>query len=499
MALDTTLRGIGTGAGAEVNTTNQIQVITGLDAFSSPEQIGGSRIFSEVDPGFVTGQANLMSPEVDEDFRSRVSLDIFLDDETFDYTAQNTGKYSYANTTMTNAWTVGSMNTNSGSIVTTNTATSFGTYAYFSLIGTQTLAADIEASFSAAPVSNTTIDFGLFLRGAASPYAPTDGAYFRLTSAGLQGVVNYNGVETTTSVFLDEAGGSPWVYTPNKKYQFILYITPRAVVFWINDNGDVNVFGSINTPVGNGQPMAAASLPFSVRHAIGSAASGAISFQLARYNVRTGGGATATSPSTQGSRLFGSYQGLSGGTLGTLARYGAITSGNEANQTAAVPTTTTAALGSGLGGTFWETVSLAANTDAIIMSFQNPLGTVSVQGRRLIVRGISLSSFVQTVVVGGPYVAEWFLAFGHTAVSLATTESATTKAPRRITLPFVQIVTTAQAVTTAVAQNTTFCDFGDAPIFVNPGEFVQLCTRHIGTAGTTGTIVHQITVIYGWE
>jgi hypothetical protein len=40
---------------------------------------------------------------------------------------------------------------------------------------------------------------------------------------------------------------------------------------------------------------------------------------------------------------------------------------------------------------------------------------------------------------------------------------------------------------------------GDAPVYVNPGEFVQLCTRHIGTVGTSGTVVHRITPVYGWE
>lgn len=29
--------------------------------------------------------------------------------------------------------------------------------------------------------------------------------------------------------------------------------------------------------------------------------------------------------------------------------------------------------------------------------------------------------------------------------------------------------------------------FGEAPVFVNPGESVQLCTRHAGTVGTTGS------------
>jgi hypothetical protein len=185
--------------------------------------------------------------------------------------------------------------------------------------------------------------------------------------------------------------------------------------------------------------------------------------------------------------------------MGTNQHIGALTTGNEANLTAAVPTTTTAALGSGLGGSFWETVTLAANTDGIIMSYQVPVGTAIAPGRTLVLRGMYLSSYVQTVIVGGPWTAEYFLAFGHTSVSLATAEAAGTKAPRRVVLPFVQQVTTAQAVQTQVAQNTTFVDFGDAPLFVNQGEFIQLCTRHLGVAGTSGTIVHKITPIYGWE
>jgi hypothetical protein len=139
--------------------------------------------------------------------------------------------------------------------------------------------------------------------------------------------------------------------------------------------------------------------------------------------------------------------------MGTNALIGTITTGNAANPTPAVPTTTTAALGSGLGGRFWETATLAVNTDAIIMSYQVPLGTVNAAGRRLVVRGINLASYIQTAITGGPYTAEWFLAFGHTAVSLATTEAASSKAPRRIVLPIIQQVTAAQAVQTTVAQN----------------------------------------------
>ncbi len=252
-------------------------------------------------------------------------------------------------------------------------------------------------------------------------------------------------------------------------------------------------------PLPTAQPrmsMAAGGQVFFKHRIIGGASSGALQAYVGAYNVRQGGVNFATTPSTSGSRSLGAYQGLSGGTMGSLANYA-----NSANPTAAVPTNTTAALGTGLGGQFWETVSLAVNTDGIVCSYQVPVATVNLPGRRLVLRGIGLVSYVQTVVVGGPFVVQYSLAFGHTAVSLATAEAATTKAPRRVPLAnLTQVVTAAQAASTIVSQpGGGYLDFGDAPIFVNPGEFVQLVTKHVGTAGTTGVIAHVVTFVYGWE
>ncbi len=127
--------------------------------------------------------------------------------------------------------------------------------------------------------------------------------------------------------------------------------------------------------------------------------------------------------------------------------------------------------------------------------------TVNAPGRRLVIRGVGLTSYVQTVLVGGPCVTQYSLAFGHTAVSLATGESAFGKAPRRVPLgPLTQAVAAAQAVSTIIAQpGDSYVDFGDAPIYVNPGEFVALVAKHIGTVGTGGVIGHVVTFVYGWE
>jgi hypothetical protein len=501
MPIDMELRGAVSGTGADVNASRQLKIVPETDAAANPGNVGAVRVFGENDAGDLTGIVELRSQEIDEDYRGRVALDFVYDEEDFAYTAQNTGKHSYLNTTMTNTWTAGQVTTNATSITTTTTGTVFQTYAFFPVAASQGLSISVPVGFSAQPQANTFIEFGPMIPGAQT-VAPTDGVFLRLSAAGLQGIASFNGSETSTGVFPLAAGAGTWVYVNSKRYNFTVDYFATHADFWVDDGSDSGALklGSIPLPAGLSRLAMSAALPFAFKHRItGGAAGGVIQATFGAYTVRTLGANISTTASTHGNRLLGSYQGLSGGTLGTLARVGTITTGNEANVTAAVPTTTTAALGSGLGGTFWETVTLALNTDGIIMSYQVPAGTVNVQGRRLVLRGMYLTSYVQTVIVGGPYIAEWFLAFGHTAVSLATTEAAATKAPRRIALPFTQVVTAAQAVSTVIAQQENFVDFGDAPVFVNPGEFVQLCTRHIGTVGTSGTVVHRVTPIYGWE
>lgn len=497
MALDANIRGSTSGTGAEVAGTNQLKVIPEVDVYNHAANVGAVRAFFENDQGLSTGLPDLASGEIDIDYRLRVSQDLMLDEEVFNYVAQNTGKHNFTATTMAASWSTGQFTTNSANIVTTTTGLQLRTYAYFPVTGTATLSGDFDIGFTQQPTSNCTIDFGFFISSGANPFAPTDGVFIRLNASGLQGIAANNGTETSTGIFANVGGGN-WTYSNNKRYQFIIYLGSNAAEFWVNESDSKGTYklGQVLLPAGQGRMVMASALPLAIRHAHVGAAGNAISASLGAYNVRQGGVQFATNPSTAGNRMLGSYQGMSGGTMGSLALYA-----NSANPTAAVPTNTTAALGVGLGGQFWETATLAVNTDGIISSYQVPAGTVAIQGRRLVIRGVGLTSYIQTAITGGPFITQYSLAYGHTAVSLATAEAATTKAPRRVPLAgFTQLVTATQAVSTMVAQpGESYMDFGDAPIYVNPGEFVQLVAKHVGTVGTAGTIAHVVTFVYGWE
>ena len=52
MALDSIIRGSGSGTGAEVTTTNRLKVELEVDAATNPN-VGGVRNFSENDTGYV--------------------------------------------------------------------------------------------------------------------------------------------------------------------------------------------------------------------------------------------------------------------------------------------------------------------------------------------------------------------------------------------------------------------------------------------------------------
>jgi hypothetical protein len=480
-----------TGITAEVNSANQIKVVPETNATTNSGNVGGVRVFGENDQGLITGVVSLASTEVDIDYRSRSALDTMLDEEVFSYSAQNTGKHLVNTTTLTTAFTAGQFTTNASSLTTAASGAQIVTYASFPNIGANTLSGDFEVGFSAQPTANTFVEFGLGLPSTA-PVAPSDGVFFRLSSAGLQGIASNNGTETSTGVFPLSNGTGTWVYTVNKKYQFIVYLGGVKAEFWVNDGSGAVKLGQVNLPSGQHRICMAQGVPAFFKHRItGGAAGSVFQGQLGAYSVRLGGANISTDPATFGNRLYGSYQGLSGGTMGSLANFV-----NSTNPTAAVPTNTTAALGVGLSGQFWETDTLAVTTDGIIQSFQVPVGTVNVPGRRLIVKGVKIQSFVQTALTGGGYNAVWSLAFGHTAVSLATAESVSTKAPRRIPIGIQSVASAAAAL---VMLQDVVIDFGDAPIFVNPGEFIQVVKKKVGTAPSAGTIAHNITYLFGWE
>jgi hypothetical protein len=499
MALDVNIKGTSTGTAAFAGAgSDLLKVITGTNAAGAPGDIGATRAFQELDSGSVTGTALLYSVEVDNDYRARIAQDTMLDEELFNYTAQNTGKHQSVSTTMAATWTAGQFTTNSGAITTTTTGYYLQTYANFPNIGANTLSGDFEVSFSAQPSANNFVEFGFVPNITSATVTPGDGIFFRLNSAGLQGIVSNNSAETSTGVFPLAGGAGTWAYTNSKRYQFIVYTNAVSANFWVNDGTGAVLLGSINLPTGTGRvAMGAGMKAFFGQRITGGAAGAALSANLNAYSVRVGGMNADSTLTQTGNRLYGAYQGLGGGTQGSLATYV-----NSTNPTAAAPSNTalTANLPGGLGGQGAVIAAAAAATDGIWGSYQVPVPTVNVPGRRLVITGLRLSAVnLGAAVATTATTIQFSLAFGHTAVSLATGEATNTKAPRRISIGFMT-----WAIGAAIGQGPQngdiVLDLSSAPIYVNPGEFVQLVGKFMaGTATASQVINFTWQPIYGWE
>ena len=478
---------------AEVNSSNQLKVVGETNVASNPGNVGAVRLFSESDPGAVTGVALLLSPEVSGDYRLRVGQDALLDSDTFNYTSQNTGRYRYVFTTLTMSQNSGSLQTNNGGITTINTAAAFRSWQTFSLLGQQTpLTVEFSAAITAALATNSTVDFGLFITTGpdTSPYVPADGVYFRITSAGVFGVVN-NGSETPTSAFTTN-GVTPFSPTINQVYQFVIAITERKVEFWIDDV----LYATTTVPVGVGQPFQSSSLPMQIRHAIGgTAASAAFSLRFYDYSVQLGD-LPQYPVQTLAARHGGSLQIQNGGTasVGQLSTYAL-----GAAPSAVTLTASTAPATNTLGGLFLLPAAITAGeSDYPLFAWSNPAATILAPGKIFMCTGIIVSeALVATALVGGPIAICYAIGFGSTAASLATTESAsfatgTTKIARKYPLGVQGFAVTAAAGTVVAGFQR---NFSDAPIPVNPGEILHCIIRAIGTSTSAGAIRGGVTFL----
>jgi hypothetical protein len=189
MALDVLIAAGNLDAGSNIKTALSL----------TPAYIGGVRNFSENDPGLATGGTPyLASPEVDDDFRLRVSNDVCLDEEDLTYSAQNFVKYGIWATTFVPAFTTTGLNLNSTNITTASAAILFRTYKTFSMEGTETLSFDMEGSLNAALVANIAVEFGFGLTAVTAPYDVFDGVYIRMNSAGVYGVLRNNSARTSS-------------------------------------------------------------------------------------------------------------------------------------------------------------------------------------------------------------------------------------------------------------------------------------------------------------
>lgn len=471
----------GTTYNAETDSANNLFVNTPLN-----EDIAGHIACSaENDAGTVTGTRTVKSMEVTNDYRLRTGQDNTVFNDCFSGAAINTTIWDTALTTMTNTVTNGFSVLNAGSSTASGAVALQRTWRHMPSYKQFTTQVEAEIQFTQTPQSNNVCEWGLGIVANFAVTAPTDGVFFRMTATGtFLCVVSYNGVETTSSP-LDFAT----LVGTNTTRQFLIYLNSTVAQFWI----DNILVAEIAAPAGQASITSSMSLPIMFRNYNSAATALAQQMKIGQVSciigdtgmskpwghVMTGNGQSST-------------QGQTGATLGSTAIY----TNAAAAAAAALTNTTAAAQFTGLGGIANYLPTLTAGTDGILFSYQVPAGTATLPGRSLYISGVSLDGVVTTVLAGGPIINSVSIAYGHTAVSLATAESATTKAPRRVPLGIQNWAAT--AAVGAQCQRLQD-DYTVAPIVVQPGEFIQIVIRNLGTVTTTGAITYVCSFTGYWE
>jgi len=289
--------------------------------------------------------------------------------------------------------------------------------------------------------------------------------------------------------------GADFVPTIGVAYDVIITSSSRVAVFWmdIQDGNGFQMFGKIDLSASTRRPIYGGSTPFGVRHAIGAtAASGTINLNVIEYMVSNGGFTNMRSEQSTAAILTGGQQGQQGHAQGSTALF----TNSLAAGAGAAMTNTTAALGVGLGGQFSALPTLAVPTTGIVCSYQNPAPSTVITGKQLVITGVKIESVVTTVLAGNatPIIYALGLAYGHTSVSLATGEAASTKAPRTIPLGIQTFAAAAAVGTVGQVVNVKF----DRAIPVYPSEFVAITAKNMGAVTTSGVITFLVTFDYGW-
>ena len=487
--------GSSTAGKANVDATYNLNVaLPTVDA-----QVGSVRLMSENDDGTLTGTVTLKPPETSPDYRLRAGLDTVLFTDSFNASTQNTNNWNYISSTMTASQpSAGTLNFGTVQGTVNGHGALFRSWQSFPLVNTSPLAVEFLAGqFTSALVANESFYFGLGIPTVAGTI-PTDGVWFNLSTAGLIGELKYN-------------TGSVVQATPNPMrtlaqivvgqiYQFIIVIAEREVQFWI----DGLLSGTIAIPVGNGTPMIQAGLPIYMQKICTGAVSNTNTCRVARASVSALdvqlGKPSSYIAAAQGAHSAigqnGHTQGNTGGNVTNAALPGA----------AAIANATAAASFVGLGGQFValaQAGGVALAGDMIACSFQNPAATVNLTGRNLIITGVSISAMNTGAIVAVTATSLlWGVAWGHTAASLATVDTAsfvgaTTHAPRRLMLG--SMIVQVGAIIGQPYDRDIKREF-TTPLVVRPGEFIATTVRfRVGTATALQEVSYLVAFDGYWE
>lgn len=460
MALDSIVRGVASGLGAEVNADNELRV-----ALSTVPADAGYAKMLDADGGplRVTENEYLLTTGATVIFTEQV-----------DGTTLNFNQWLTSNTTQTVDINSGFIRLNASALTTVSTSAILMSIKTFPLYGTMPLKVTFNAKVNTAPIANATIDLGVGV--AAGTAAPTDGCYFRWSPAGtFLAVINNNGTETTSG---------PLTAPPvNDSTLFDIEIVEDLVRFSVDDV----MIAEVLTPVALSYPTGAGRLTLYARTLNGgSSPATAPILQIGQVTVDQ----QVMSQNKLWKEILvsqgrGAYQGPAAASLVQTANHV-----NSTSPTSATLSNTTAGYTT-MGGRYQFAAPAGAVTDFNLFQFQIP------GGFQLFVTGVVITAMnTGAAVATTATILDWSVAVNNSATNnLATAEGPpATWAPRRLPLGMSGFVIAAGIGQSAPDIVRAF----DPPLVCDSGRFLNVIVQvPVGTA-TASQVVRGDVLITGY-
>lgn len=473
----------GTNNIVEVTTNNNVQANLPTTAALAGNVVWGA-VRSDGTAFPSTAARSVIRIEASERNRLRSAVDSTMLHCIFPGTHLDTGIWFQSSSTATITNSSGNVNVNANASLTSGAYAIVSSYRQFAWSLDNAVRFDCTLQFSAAPVLNTTVEFGLFQ--CVTTGTALDGAFFRQVggAGSMLAVVSYGGTEQTVTVTAGLAATT--------RTEFSIVVDSNQALFYINGNLAATIAvastGTTTTQV-NAQPVT-----FRVNNTgvpgtgttilVSSVTVTLMDFGYGRtwMSSLTGQGAFAASTPT-----------------GTVTTYGSTANIVKDTVPSAGTLSASAAGYTTLGGDFLFTVVSGAETDYNWFAFKSYAESGTAPAQCLYITGVIIDSYTfNTGNNTGGIGIQWGISVGATGLNVTTAESAGVKATRRYTLGYQfagQSSTTPGALLVPYI-NTTFA----SPLVVNTGEYVSILLKEVtGTVLSNSQIRGTVTIIGYWE
>jgi len=472
---------------ADVNTNSELAVALSKVLANA----GYANLAGETHDGAVGLPALRRSIYASPEKRLGVGQDSLLWDDTFHHSVFNSRKYF--NLASATALSVGGgfLTFNATALTTSASGQICRTHRTFPVLGNFPLTIDVWFSLALVPQAQNIIEIGLGIPGTAVANAPSDGIYLLIDTAGaLQLVSNYNGTVTTSGAIALPAA---LTWTAGRVYHAEIVAHTDRIELYFDGLYIGQVLRSSAATVG---AMAQNQSGYLFARWFNAAATvGAQKLNIARWAVTLGDGSfTRSWPAARaglGDHLASAPDGAAVAQLDNIANSTAPTSAALSNTSAgySVP-----------GGNFQFGAVAGAETDYALFAYQVPTPATTQPGKNLVITGIEIDTFnTGAAVATTPTLLTWYLGIGATAVSLATTDTATTtttRAPHRKFLG-AQSFPIGAAIG-ARADRFVSVDVSQGPLVVEPGTFLHIILRMPVATATASQVIRGGVAVKGY-